>query len=367
MKLLSPPGLAGIAVLAVSPSERAAVLAALESPSGAPCHPVAGQASMRAVLKLAGRVVDDVLVVVRSGGELELHVHGSPAVIEQLDQHFGIAVQEPDSPAQRLLLEALSEQQFALAAEQLGYDFEVCLAALRELPELARRVALTAACERSRIAKALVEPERVVLIGQQNAGKSSLFNLLLFRERALTGATPGLTRDAIAERTTLAGYPYELVDTAGEGIAATALDAAAIASGQNWRKGARLVLVVDGARGPSGSDWELARISELVIATKADLPQAVWPCDLVRDALLATEGSLAESARLLVGRLLAQRRSLPVLLHDANLVAKPAATVRLAAHGRPAGAVGGFAAMDEDQRQRLFGLDADCSTLPPSA
>ena len=41
MKLLTSPGLAGVAVLRVEPEERAAVLACLRSPTGRPCalHP----------------------------------------------------------------------------------------------------------------------------------------------------------------------------------------------------------------------------------------------------------------------------------------------------------------------------------------
>ncbi len=356
MQLLSPPGLAGIAILGVTGDERESVLAALETPSGKPIELLAGRPPMRAVLRLDGRVVDDVLLVARTGELLELHVHGAPAVLDQLDRRFGVVIAAASSPAERLLREALSTAQFALALEQLSFDFDRELAALRTSPD--RRAALAAACERSRVAQALVEPLRVVLVGQQNAGKSSLFNQLLFRERALTGATPGLTRDAIAEVTTLAGYPYELVDTAGEGVAASDLDQAAIDSGRSWRQGALLVLVVDGAIGPSGSDRALLAQSSLVVRSKSDLLQAPWPADVPCDTEVSTQTANAEQVRVTLGDLLARHRHLPPAVGDSLVPAS--------ASEHPVG-VGGFAALNEVQREQLFALDADCSADPPSA
>jgi tRNA modification GTPase len=52
-------------------------------------------------------------------------------------------------------------------------------------------------------------------VGRPNAGKSSLFNRLVERERAIVTATPGTTRDLVTERISLGGIPVELVDTAG--------------------------------------------------------------------------------------------------------------------------------------------------------
>jgi GTP-binding protein len=46
-------------------------------------------------------------------------------------------------------------------------------------------------------------------------GKSTLFNRLFGRRRAITDPTPGVTRDAIEEQCTVAGVPVTLVDTGG--------------------------------------------------------------------------------------------------------------------------------------------------------
>ncbi|MDR1255459.1 MAG: tRNA uridine-5-carboxymethylaminomethyl(34) synthesis GTPase MnmE [Puniceicoccales bacterium] len=55
----------------------------------------------------------------------------------------------------------------------------------------------------------------VAIIGAPNAGKSSLLNCLLGRERALVSPIAGTTRDFIAERTMLGGHAVNLFDTAG--------------------------------------------------------------------------------------------------------------------------------------------------------
>jgi tRNA modification GTPase len=55
----------------------------------------------------------------------------------------------------------------------------------------------------------------LAIVGAPNAGKSSLFNRLLERERAIVTALPGTTRDTLTEQLALDGIPINLVDTAG--------------------------------------------------------------------------------------------------------------------------------------------------------
>lgn len=56
---------------------------------------------------------------------------------------------------------------------------------------------------------------RIALIGSVNAGKSSLFNLLLAKERAIVSPMPGTTRDTIEAGLYQDGNYWTLVDTAG--------------------------------------------------------------------------------------------------------------------------------------------------------
>ncbi len=280
-----------------------------------------GAPPRRARLLLDGVVVDDVLVVERAHG-LELHVHGSRAVLAALAREFPFTELPATSSAARLLAAAMCEAQLDLALEQLGFDFDRFCCDVATLPVAERGVRLAAARERSAIAMAHVEPARLVLVGAQNAGKSSLFNRLLFRERVVTGPLPGLTRDPVREVTALCGYPYELVDTAGEGHAASALDAAAIERGRRLRPTALQVLVVDGGLGPAPADYELVGGAVLVVANKADLPQAAWPDDMPCHLRVSCTTGDVVLLRSRIGEELRRRRALP-----------------------PAGRVGGVAAM----------------------
>jgi GTP-binding protein len=55
----------------------------------------------------------------------------------------------------------------------------------------------------------------VVLAGRPNVGKSTLFNRLLHRRRAITDPSPGVTRDPVEAEALIAGRPLRLIDTGG--------------------------------------------------------------------------------------------------------------------------------------------------------
>ncbi|MCQ2595728.1 MAG: ribosome biogenesis GTPase Der [Treponemataceae bacterium] len=56
---------------------------------------------------------------------------------------------------------------------------------------------------------------RIVIAGRPNVGKSTLFNRLLQKRRAITDPTPGVTRDPIEENCFINGYPVSIMDTGG--------------------------------------------------------------------------------------------------------------------------------------------------------
>lgn len=331
MELLTPDGVAGVAVVRVAPGERDTVLAMLRLPGGRAFTMRTG-VPLRATLHFEARDLDDVVVVDRGRVGLELHVHGSPAVIHALEGRFGMSSSPSGSVAATLLRRAVGDAQLDLALEQLAFDFEREVVQLQALPVASRALANAQALARSRLAMALVATPRVVLFGPQNAGKSSLFNRLLCRERALAGPEAGLTRDPVAEVVVLAGYPYELVDTAGEGRMSAAVDDAALALGRQAREGAIRVLVLDGSRVPEAAALALLPGADLVIASKADLPRAAWPAGVPRHLEASVMDDLV-GVRQRLGELLRTARGLPV-----------------------AGPVGGFAALDADQMARLLAI-----------
>lgn len=65
------------------------------------------------------------------------------------------------------------------------------------------------------VAQILQDGARIVIAGDPNVGKSSLFNWFLGEERAIVSAIAGTTRDYIESMLDIQGYPIRLIDTAG--------------------------------------------------------------------------------------------------------------------------------------------------------
>src|SRR6266850_7159378 len=107
-------------------------------------------------------------------------------------------------------------------------------------------------------------------------GKSSLFNQLVERERAIVTATPGTTRDLISETVAIGGIPVRLVDTAGIRRALDEAESIGIRKSMEALADADLVLVVFDATQPiSDEDRELLsqveRRAAIVVENKSDM------------------------------------------------------------------------------------------------
>ncbi len=74
---------------------------------------------------------------------------------------------------------------------------------------------LNALASSYRVGRLIRSGIRLALIGRPNVGKSSLFNALLGRERAIVTHLPGTTRDTLNESFVINGIPVDLIDTAG--------------------------------------------------------------------------------------------------------------------------------------------------------
>lgn len=133
---------------------------------------------------------------------------------------------------------------------------------------------------------------RVALVGPPNAGKSTLFNALLGRPRAMVSPIAGTTRDAIVEpldlsRAVSAGPTVELVDLAGldVGIGSASSEADRASQHQARRELERAdVLVLCDPLGRFAFDASLPTGRPIVrVRTKADLLLVAPPESMAQD------------------------------------------------------------------------------------
>src|SRR5580692_11053674 len=116
----------------------------------------------------------------------------------------------------------------------------------------------------------------LAIIGRPNVGKSSLFNRLAERERAIVTATPGTTRDLVSEIVAIGGIPVKLVDTAGIREEIDEAESMGIRKSIEALADADLVLVVfDASQNVATEDNELLRQVQgrpaIVVGNKCDL------------------------------------------------------------------------------------------------
>ncbi len=273
--LATTPGRSALAIVRVSGGRTRSLLdASFECAKPGPWRH--GRVRLGTLRDGGGRVIDEATAVVYEEGRsytgedmAEIIVHGSPVVVEELVRGLvaqgarpaeageftrrAIAAGKRDlvqAEAIQDLVDAATAEQAHVAARQLTGEVAQALAPLAEralelraeleasldfadeedlLGDFANRhadgaeglaVEIARLLEASGDAARVREGVRVVLTGPPNAGKSSLFNALLGRERAIVTDEPGTTRDTVEETLVLEGLPLRLTDAAGLGEAA---------------------------------------------------------------------------------------------------------------------------------------------------
>lgn len=335
--IATAPGAGGIGIVRLSGPRAKEILARLFLPLSA------GFVNFRPwqlhhgrVLDSHGEALDDVLAVFMPGprtftGEdvAEIHCHGGVFIVQavlesalrlgarqaqrgefsrrafcngrmDLSQAEAVAelVAAPSREAVRFGLSRLEgllgRRVRALRTELDGLRAQMCLAVdfpeeeVESLPPsaFAGRVldvmqALEGLLRAQRRARVMQQGAQVVLAGAVNAGKSSLMNALLGRQRALVTDIPGTTRDFIEEGCDLDGLPIRLVDTAGLREATESVEHLGIAlSREKLAQADAILLVVDG--GALGEDGAAAAVcpepaAAEVLETAGDIPVLlVW-------------------------------------------------------------------------------------------
>lgn len=127
---------------------------------------------------------------------------------------------------------------------------------------------------------------KIVLVGQTNAGKSSIFNALLKEEKAIVTEIHGTTRDAIEAEVDLHGIRATLIDTAGIRESQDKIETLGIQKSQEFLKTADLVLyIVDASKGLTAEDQAISeQVKEkplIFVLNKIDLAPDVKLKDAV--------------------------------------------------------------------------------------
>jgi tRNA modification GTPase len=295
----TPPGRGGIGIVRLSGPQASSIAAQLVSFRQPLEHARARLADVMDEQEDGCERIDEAVITYFAAPNsytaedlVEIAAHGSPIVLDLLLRralNLGARLAEPGEFTQRAflagkldltqaeavrdLIEAQTLTQARQAASQMGGALSRRVApmkqALMELialleagidfaeddvdvapqTEIARRIAavmtpligLEASFARGRIVH---DGLTLAIVGRPNAGKSSLFNRLVERDRAIVTASPGTTRDLVTERISLGGIPLELVDTAGLREALEEAEQIGIARTREALADAGLVLVV---------------------------------------------------------------------------------------------------------------------------
>ncbi|MCC7264088.1 MAG: tRNA uridine-5-carboxymethylaminomethyl(34) synthesis GTPase MnmE [Candidatus Latescibacteria bacterium] len=120
----------------------------------------------------------------------------------------------------------------------------------------------------------------VAIIGPPNAGKSSVFNLLLKESRAIVSPIPGTTRDLIEARLYIDGELFRLVDTAGLRTTTDPIEVEGVARAHGAATEADIRLLVLDSSLPWDIAWDsmvakLVPDRDLVVLNKSDLPRVL--------------------------------------------------------------------------------------------
>ncbi len=323
----TPPGTSALAVVRLTgPAGKTVRVVRRFAPDlPDPLPPRAARLSR--VLSVSGAELDQAVVLFFEGprsatGEdvVEIHCHGSPAVVRGLLEAARVAGARPARPgdftrrafehgkvdlaaAEGIALlsaadcQARARRAFGLVRGDLSRKVEELRERLLDLlsrveafldfpddvgeseggtalANLLDDVDRLAACRAYRPGDAAPV---VVIAGRPNAGKSSLFNSLVGSDRAIVSAEAGTTRDAIGEDIELGGERLRLYDTAGLGEMSGAIERLGMEAAERTAARADLVLwladgaVEEGDAASPGGGPSCAAGRMLLVETKRDL------------------------------------------------------------------------------------------------
>ena len=340
--LATPPGRGGLGIVRLSGDRAVEIATGLVHFASLPLetqHAILGTFSD----PQSGRVLDQVVVTCfraphsyTAEDVVEISCHGAPVILKFLIEcclERGARAAEPgeftmraflngridltQAEAIRDLIESRTLYQARVAAQQMqgtvsarlkphkqvlmdliarleaGIDFAEDDVAVMEWEDIlsrldAIRTDLEKLVEGYEYGRVVREGLSLAIVGRPNVGKSSIFNRLLNEDRAIVTATPGTTRDLVAESASVGGIPLRFVDTAG--IRETTEEAERLGVERSFQAIADSdlrLLVLDASEPWTEEDAGLlARVRPLgpllVACNKSDLPARLTEGDIRR-------------------------------------------------------------------------------------
>lgn len=197
-----------------------------------------------------------------------------------------VAARQLEGSVARALQPAKNQVLELIALLEAGIDFaddDVAVAGNQEIRERVDRILtlLDPLIRSFAFGRFVHDGVTLAIVGRPNAGKSSLFNRLLERDRAIVTAIPGTTRDTVSETASIAGLPVKFVDTAGIRQTADAVERLGIDRTYQAMADADITIVVVDLSAPLTGDDRLLMDKAassgryLVAANKVDLPRLV--------------------------------------------------------------------------------------------
>ena len=195
-----------------------------------------------------------------------------------------VAAQQLEGALSRRLTPIKTDLVDLIAVLEAGVDFAEDDVAVLLAEKIIERIARARAPLQSLAAsfaygKLVHEGLTLAIIGRPNVGKSSLFNRLVERERAIVTAIPGTTRDLVSETVAIGGIPIRLIDTAGIRTSADEVESIGIKKSFEAVADADLILFVTDLLYTGDHDVEAdtslaektANRQRIVVLNKADL------------------------------------------------------------------------------------------------
>jgi tRNA modification GTPase len=355
----TPPGRGGIGVVRLSGEDSRAIAERILRFRAAHSW-IPWTAALAELIDDSGRMVDHVVATYFAAPRsytaedvVEISCHGSPVVLRHALDRAGACgarlaepgeftlraflngrIDLPRAEAVRDLIEATTLYQARVAAQQVegsvsrrlkplkeqmlelialleaGIDFaedDISVAPVAEI--LLRldpiRAGVGELAASFAYGKLVHEGFTLAIVGRPNVGKSSLFNRLLERDRAIVTEIPGTTRDSVSETASLDGIPVKLVDTAGIREAMDVIEKLGIErSFQAMADADVTVVVVDISRPLTAQDRELmsrawSQGKSVIVGNKCDLGRRADEGGLQAVSAMTGEG-IAQLRRVLV-------------------------------------------------------------------